>query len=56
MDAANNSNTSVKEYMDMPVLRFYDIWQAICAVCERRAKAMQERKSSKGPRPKRRRR
>lgn len=43
MDAAINSNTSVAEYLDMPVLRFYETWQAIRAVNERRAKAMKEK-------------
>lgn len=38
MDASINSNTSVPEYLGMPVLRFYEIWEAICSVYERKAK------------------
>lgn len=52
MDAAINSETPVTAYMNMPVLRFYETWQAICAVCERRAKAANERAGqAKGRRP-----
>ena len=49
------SNTSVKDYLDMPVLRFYETWQAIRAVCERKAKAMKETQKKSG-KPRRRRR
>ena len=52
MDAAINSETSVPEYLNMPVLRFYDTWQAICAVYERRAEAAKSRPRTGGaPRP-----
>lgn len=44
MDAAINSNTSVVEYMNMPVLRFKETWQAIRAVNERKARAMKEKR------------
>ena len=57
MDAATNSNTAVTDYLKMPVLRFYETWQAICECCERKAQAMKEqRKASRsgGPRRKRR--
>lgn len=39
MDAAIYSNTPVPAYLEMPVLRFFEVWQAICAVAERRSKA-----------------
>lgn len=51
MDAAINSGTSVTDYMNMPVLRFYETWQAICSVCERRAKAANERRNGNAPKP-----
>lgn len=54
MDAAINSETSVPEYLSMPVLRFYETWQAICAIYERRAEAANARRNTSGaPRPKR---
>lgn len=37
MDAALSSNTPVTHYMEMPIWRFFDIWQAICAVQEAKA-------------------
>lgn len=40
VDAALHSATPVNVYMDMPVLRFYDFWEAIAAVQERRAEEM----------------
>lgn len=39
------SNTPVTAYLDMPVLRFFEVWQAICAVAERRNKARSSAKS-----------
>lgn len=45
MDAANNSNTPVPDYLGMPILRFYEIWNAICATLERRADEAEKRKS-----------
>lgn len=49
MDAAIYSNTPVTAYYDMPVLRFFEVWQAICAVAERRNKAIKNSGSSGGP-------
>lgn len=37
MDASINSNTPVPDYLGMPVLRFYETWEAIVSVYERRA-------------------
>ena len=45
------SNTPVTAYLEMPVLRFYEVWQAICAVLERRSKARRESASSGPPKP-----
>ena len=45
-----NSNTPVTAYMDMPVLRFYDTWQAICSVHEKRAEAMRAQRAKTGRR------
>lgn len=42
MDAAINSQTAVTDYLGMPVLRFYEIWEAIVSVHERRARARDE--------------
>ncbi len=50
-----NSNTSVTGYLGMTVGRFYDTWQALCEVSERRAKKMKE-KTKHGATGKRRRR
>lgn len=54
MDASINSNTSVTDYLGMPTLRFYETWQAICAVYEQRAQHREEaeRKAGKGRKPK----
>lgn len=41
MDAALFSNTPMTAYMDMSVRRFYEAWQAICAVAKRRSEARQ---------------
>lgn len=52
MDAAINSNTSVPEYLNMTALRFYETWQAICAINERRAEAAKAaRGQNSGPKP-----
>lgn len=52
MDAAINSGTSVTDYLNMPILRFYETWQAICAVYERRAnEAEKVRNAGKPPKP-----
>ena len=52
MDAAINSGTAVTDYMNMPILRFYETWQAICAVYERRANdAEKQRNTAKPPKP-----
>lgn len=60
MGAAINSNTPVSEYLAMPIPRFYEIWNAICAVYEDRAQmAQQQREENSPPRtpkPRRRRR
>ena len=37
MDASINSNTPVPDYLGMPVMRFYETWEAIVSVYERRA-------------------
>ena len=50
MDAANFSNTPVTAYLEMGVLRFFEVWQAIVSVQERRNKRAAERTSS-APRP-----
>lgn len=42
MDAALNSNTPVTHYMDMPLWRFYDLWEAVCAVQQQKAEAIAE--------------
>ncbi len=36
------SYTSITDFMNMTVMRFYETWQAICAVCERRNKHIKE--------------
>lgn len=51
MDAAINSGTPVTDYLNMPVLRFFKTWQAICAVSERRANAMNAAQKSSAPKP-----
>ena len=51
MDASIYSNTPVTAYYDMPVLRFYEVWQAICAVAERRSKARKDGTSGGPPKP-----
>lgn len=38
MDASIHSNTPVTAYLEMPVVRFFEIWRAICAVYERKNK------------------
>ena len=35
-DAAISSNTPVTDYMDMKILRFYETWEAICNVYQKR--------------------
>ncbi len=52
MDAALACNTSVAHFMDMPVGRFLDIWQAACAVHKRRAEQT-GRGSGGAPKPRR---
>lgn len=51
MDAAIFSNTPVTSYLEMPVLRFFEVWQAICAVAERRSKAINNGSRSGPPKP-----
>ena len=52
MDAAINSGTPVTDYMNMPVLRSFETRQAICAVCERRANAINTKSKGGGtPKP-----
>ena len=51
MDASINSNTAVTDYLGMPILRFFETWEAICAVLERKAqKRKQAEKTGKGGR------
>jgi len=47
----------VKDYLDMPVLRFYDIWQAICELSRRKAREHEQaaREAKRGGGHKRRR-
>ena len=47
MDASINSNTPVTEYLRMPIYRFHEIWQALCAVNKRRAREMKEQMQRK---------
>lgn len=37
MDASNESNTPVTDYLNMPIHRFLSFWRAICDVNTRRA-------------------
>ena len=48
MDAAINSNTSVADYLGMPILRFYEVRQAIMDVYERRASVQKAHVPNKG--------
>lgn len=32
------SHTSVKDFLDMPALRFFEVYQAMAEVCEKRKK------------------
>ena len=32
------TNTAVTDYLRLPVPRFFEIWQAICSVYERKAR------------------
>lgn len=45
------SNTPVTAYLEMPVLRFFEVWRAICAVAKRRSEARTGSASSGPPRP-----
>ena len=40
------SNTGIVDMMRMTVTRFYQTWQAICAVCERRNRQLREARDS----------
>ena len=40
VDAAKESNTSVMDYLNMPIGLFVSIWVAICDVNRRRAEEM----------------
>ena len=40
------SNTSITDMMNLSVIRFYETWQAIRSVNERRRKAYEELKNS----------
>jgi len=51
VDAAIFSNTPVTAYLEMSVLRFFEVWQAICAVAERRSKAISNGGHSGPPKP-----
>ena len=52
MDASINSSTAVTDYLGMPVMRFYETWEAICDVYERRAqKRQQAAAAAKASRP-----
>ena len=42
-----NSSTPVTEYLRMPVYRFYEFWQALCAVSKRRAQEMREQSKNR---------
>ena len=46
MDASINSNTAVTEYLGMPALRFFEIWEAICGVLDRRAQKQRQAAAS----------
>ena len=57
MDASINSNTPVPDYLGMPVLRFFEIWEALCNVYERKAKRQrQAAANARTGKPKKRRR
>lgn len=38
------SNTGITDFMKMTVIRFYQTWQAICAVSERRRQQIENQK------------
>lgn len=52
MDAALFSNTPTTAYLNMPIIRFYEVWQAICAVANRRSKARTEQTQKRAPKSK----
>jgi len=57
VDASINSNTPVPDYLGMPVLRFFEIWEALCNVYERKAKRQsQAAANARTGKPKKRRR
>lgn len=47
------SNTSITDFMHMTVIRFYETWQAIAAINERRAEKLKEKKHTGVPQPRR---
>lgn len=38
MDASIYSHTGIKDFLEMPVLRFHEVWQAICRDSEKKAR------------------
>lgn len=42
MDAAISSNTPVTDYMNMKILRFYETWEAICSVYQKKAQRQKQ--------------